>query len=190
MDFFERVEKERKNIEREKNKKMKEFVIKKMNFIMNMKYILEESYGKKVNRIFNENNGYKIELDKLIDYTDEVIEIKSNVTTSNEASESQRKFSNNSYEFKLILTVDEKKDFILWFREFAHIFNELQEIERKLIYYSLVEKENNTWLALHTNYSERTIATLKVKAINEFYRKLKLGKLTYRDYFKFSHIQF
>lgn len=29
MDFFERVEKERKNIEREKNKKMKEFVIKK-----------------------------------------------------------------------------------------------------------------------------------------------------------------
>lgn len=78
----------------------------------------------------------------------------------------------------------------LWFREFAHIFNELQEIERKLIYYSLVEKENNTWLALHTNYSERTIATLKVKAINEFYRKLKLGKLTYRDYFKFSHIQF
>lgn len=27
MDFFERVEKERKNIEREKNKKMKEFVM-------------------------------------------------------------------------------------------------------------------------------------------------------------------
>ena len=32
MDFFERVEKERKNIEREKNKKMKEFVIKKNEF--------------------------------------------------------------------------------------------------------------------------------------------------------------
>lgn len=31
MDFFERVEKERKNIEREKNKKMKEFVMTDCN---------------------------------------------------------------------------------------------------------------------------------------------------------------
>lgn len=66
---------------------------------MNMKYILEESYGKKVNRIFNENNGYKIELDKLIDYTDEVIEIKSNVTTSNEALDLSQYFGHKKVKF-------------------------------------------------------------------------------------------
>ena len=44
-------------------------------------------------------------------------------------------------------------------------------------------------VGIKDNYSERTIATLKVKAINEFYRKLKLGNLT-SDNLKFKYIQF
>lgn len=49
MDFFEKIEKERKRIEREKNKRMRDFVTRKVNIILNMKYISEEVYYKKLN---------------------------------------------------------------------------------------------------------------------------------------------
>lgn len=189
MDFFEKIEKERKRIEREKNKRMKDFVTRKVNIILNMKYISEEVYYKKLKSLFSKKNAYKIDLEELINSIDEIIEPQMNVTTNGEVSESQRTFSNNNYELNLLLTLEEKNDFIQWFKEFEYIYNSLEEIERKLIYYTLIEKENNTWLALNTNYSERTIATLKVKAINEFYRKLKLGNLT-SDNLKFKYIRF
>ena len=189
VDFFEKIEKERKRIEREKNKRMRDFVTRKVNIILNMKYISEEVYYKKLKSLFSKKNAYKIDLEELINSIDEIIEPQMNVTTNGEVSESQRTFSNNNYELNLLLTLEEKNDFIQWFKEFEYIYNSLEEIERKLIYYTLIEKENNTWLALKTNYSERTIATLKVKAINEFYRKLKLGNLT-ADNLKFKYIQF
>ena len=85
----------------------------------------------------------KIDLEELINSIDEIIEPQMNVTTNGEVSESQRTFSNNNYELNLLLTLEEKNDFIQWFKEFEYKFNSLEEIERKLIYYSFVEKENN-----------------------------------------------
>lgn len=190
MDFFKELEEQCKRIEREKNKAKREFVTKKINIILNMKYILEESYDKKIGNLFEISNGYRINLDKLISYTDEIIEIQSNITTNGESSESQRTFSKNNYELNLVLTINEKNDFIQLLKELEYKYNSLDEIDRKLIYYTLIEKENNTWLALNTNYSERTISTLKTKAINEFYRHLKLGKFTHKESLKLNHAMF
>lgn len=187
MNFFERVEKECKRLEREKNKKRKDFVTRKINFILNIKYILNEYYHKDMSRVFLKNDGYIVDLDKLIDYTDQVIEISSNITSNVELVESQRTSSNNNYELNLILTVSEKNELIKWFKEFECKYNSLEEVERKLIYHTLVEKENNTWLALNTNYSERTVTTLKNRAINEFYRQLKLGEFTSKEFLNHSH---
>ena len=53
MDFFEKIEKERKRIEREKNKRMRDFVTRKVNIILNMKYISEEVYYKKLKSLFS-----------------------------------------------------------------------------------------------------------------------------------------
>ena len=190
MDFFKEIEKECKRIEREKNKRMKDFVTRQVNVILNMKYISDEVYYKKLNSLFSKKNDYKIDLEELINSIDEIIEPQMNVTTNGEVSESQRTFSNNNYELNLLLTLEEKNDFIQWFKEFEYKFNSLEEIERKLIYYSFVEKENNVWLALKINYCERTITTLKTKAINEFYRQLKLGELTSKEFLQFNHIKF
>ena len=35
---------------------------------------------------------------------------------------SQRTFSNNNYELNLLLTLEEKNDFIQWFKEFEYIY--------------------------------------------------------------------
>lgn len=106
MDFFERIEKERKNIEREKNKQMKDFVIRKINFIKNIKYILEEIDNKKMYSIFDRDSDYKINLEELVNGVDQIINIHSNVTTNGEISENQRTFSNNNYELNLLLTIN------------------------------------------------------------------------------------
>jgi len=169
---------------------MKDFVIRKINVIKNMKYILEEIYNKKLNSMFAKDSDYKIDLEELANGVDQILDINSNITTNVEVSESQRTFSNNNYELNLLLTLEEKNDFIQWFKEFEYKFNSLEEIERKLLYYTLFEKENNVWLALKTNYSERTITTLKTKAINEFYRQLKLGTFTSKEFLKFNRIKF
>ncbi len=187
MDFFKQIEKERKRIERQKNKEMRDFVTKQINVVMNLKYLLEECYAKNLNPVFNKKNGYKIELNHMINCIAEILEIQSSITANGEVSEIQKNTQNNKYELNLILAVDEKREFLLWFDEFENIFNELDEIERKLIYYNLIEKESNTWLALNTNYSERTISTLKVQAINKFYRSLKLGSLTNKDSLKIKY---
>lgn len=190
MDIFEKVEKERKRIQREKNKQMKDFVMRKINFIINMKYILEEYQGEKLGDIFQKNSNYKINLETLTINIDDIIEINNKITTNGEVLENQRTFSKNNYELNLLLTLEEKNDFIEWFKEFEYKFNNLEEIERKLIYYAIVEKENNVWLSLNTNYSERTITALKTKAINELYRQLKLGRLTSKEVLKFNYIRF
>ena len=59
MDFFKEIEKECKRIEREKNKRMKDFVTRQVNVILNMKYISEEVYYKKLNSLFSKKNDYK-----------------------------------------------------------------------------------------------------------------------------------
>ena len=87
MDFFEKIEKERRRIEREKNKQMKDFVTSKVNVILNMKYISEEVYYKKLNSLFSKKNDYKINLEELINSIDEIIEPQMNVTTNGEVSE-------------------------------------------------------------------------------------------------------
>lgn len=187
MDFFEMIEKERKRMERKKNKKMKKFVGRKLNFILNIQYLLEEKNNHKSYNLFEKNNAYKINVSQLVDSLDKIIDLNEinfikQFDTDNQLLESQRTERGNIYEKSLCIKIDEKNKLIQWFSEFEYIFNGLKEIERKLIYYTFVEKEDNVWLALDTNYSERTIVALRKKAIVELYRRLKLGSLTSKDY--------
>lgn len=187
MDFFEMIERERKRMERKKNQKMKKFVGKKLNFVLNIQYLLEEKYNQKFYNLFEKNNAYKINVSQLVDFLDKLMDLNEinfigQLDTDNQVLENQRTEKGNSYEKTLVIKVNEKNKLIQWFNEFQCIFNELKEVERKLIYYTFVEKEDNTWLALDTNYSERTIVDLRKKAINELYRRLKLGRLTDKEY--------
>lgn len=187
MDFFEMIERERKRMERKKNKKTKKFVGKKLNFVLNIQYLLEEKYNQKFYNLFEKNNAYKINVSQLVDFLDKLMDLNEinfigQLDIENQLLESQRTENGNNYEKTLVIKVNEKNKLIQWFNEFQCIFNELKEVERKLIYYTFVEKEDNTWLALDTNYSERTIVDLRKKAINELYRRLKLGRLTDKEY--------